>query len=89
MYSAVSGFCSHVCEVHLWVGTIINSYRCRNRFGKVKQLAQCYAAGQIQDLNPSDLTPELAILPTELRISDKVSCLFLVQILDLLMHCHH
>lgn len=66
-----------------------------NRIRKVKELAQSYASGQIQDLNPRALTPELAFLSTELRISDKLhatehfSCLYFVQNLDLLIRCHH
>ena len=39
----------------------------------VKQLAQSYAARQIQDLNPNYLIPELAVLTTEQRITDEVS----------------
>lgn len=51
-------------------------YRHRNRFGMVKQLAQSYAARQIQDLNPSYLIPELAVLTTDQRITDEVSSYF-------------
>lgn len=42
----------------------------------VKQLAQSYAARQIQDLNLSYLIPELAVLTPEQRISDEVSSYF-------------
>ena len=42
----------------------------------VKQLAQSYAARQIQDLNPSYLIPELAVLTTEQRITNEVSSYF-------------
>lgn len=105
----ISGIVYYVCycfglllfkimsEIHLWVGTIINLYftEVENRIRRFKQLAQSFAAGQIQDLNPRDLNPELAVLPTELRITinfmqqSMFSCLYFIQILDLPMHCNY
>lgn len=104
----VSGIIHYICscfwlllfkimsEIHLWVGSTINLNftDVENRIRRFKQLAQSFAAGQIQDLNPRDLTPELAVLPIELRIKIKFmqqsmfSCLYFTQILDLPMHCN-